>query len=231
MPLHIYVGANWRGCAMDFFERFADAALLQIARQYWEAPAVGPWNWPNEFFAHHVVITNQAGLELRELGLADHGDFYGPHTNRLLVDIYFNTQEDVLAKARAQERPFLLITGNGCKYGKIWRETGDFRNWRIMEDQVRMTIYNFTSNPTNVFLSVEGLSFGNKSLALGDGELHTFVPNRLMEVLMGPVLLQPGSNDIFFLDATWTNGAVPLFISDIRIKTGPLAAEPSQPTQ
>src|SRR5262249_37631426 len=67
-PLDVYLQYHWRDTAINFFGHNPDAAYLEIAKSYWEKPEVGPWQWPRDHFARHVVIRNEAGLRLRGLG-------------------------------------------------------------------------------------------------------------------------------------------------------------------
>ncbi|HEY8239816.1 MAG TPA: hypothetical protein VIH35_00130, partial [Kiritimatiellia bacterium] len=72
-PLEEFLQKQWRGSVTNFFEKYPDAAYLELAKQYWHVPGVGNWEWPRSHFARHVGITNEAGLKLRNIGLANRG--------------------------------------------------------------------------------------------------------------------------------------------------------------
>ena len=188
-PLENFTNVNWRATAMQFFQRFPDAAYLEVARTYWDVASVGPWQESRAFFARHTAIVNRAGLALRELGLASRGDFYWPNTNRVVVDVFYNTREDVMAaRAKAGMSAFVYY-GRGWGYTK----TQDYRDWRVLNERAVLELINLTTEPLQAKLVVRGVSIGGpREVISSAGGQFSFPPNQLAEWVGAPLTLPPG---------------------------------------
>jgi hypothetical protein len=208
-PVDVFVKNRWRDTAKAFFAKYPDAAYLEIAKSYWEVPGVGPWEWPRQFFAHHVVITNEAGMKLRNLGLANRGDYYAPTTNRVVVEIFYNTREDILSKARAGGQTVIGLYGDGWNFTK----TQDFRDWRVLEGDAVIDLYNLTSSPLTVQVTIRALAVnGSKQVRVSNGVLKTFAANQFVEWPIGNRKLAPGLTQLRISDPLWTMGHIPLVV-------------------
>ncbi len=196
-PLSNFTNLHWRTTAMNFFVKYPDAVFMEIQKNHWQTPGIGPWHWPRQYFKQHATIRNEHGIYLREQGLS-YREGGGPYTNRLVIDIFWNTREDVLEKARHAGTPYVLFYGQGWGYDKFWQRTGDFRDWRILT--VRggtFDIYNVREQPlTNVVLSMTGVAMGSHiSLAHGHSTL-LFPQQKYVRQTLKPMRLEPGKNTI-----------------------------------
>jgi 4-amino-4-deoxy-L-arabinose transferase-like glycosyltransferase len=188
-PLDTFRQVRWRETAMDFFQRFPDAAYLEVARTYWDVPEVGPWPESRAFFARQTAVVNRAGVRLRELGLAARGDFYWANTNRLVVDVLYNTREDVMAaRAKAGMSAFVYY-GPGWGYAK----TQDFRDWRVLQERAELQLINLTTNELEAKLVVRGVAIGEpRELLSSAGGQFSFPANQIGEWTGQAMKLPPG---------------------------------------
>ena len=210
-PSDVFMKNHWRDTAKEFFVRNPDAAYLEIAKEYWEVPGVGPWDWPRQFFARHVSITNEAGLKLRALGLANRADFYAANSNRVVVEIFYNTTEDVIGQARNAGRQVLVLYGAGWVHTK----TQDFRDWRIPQGRANLEVYNLTGEPMDANLMIAAASVSVSKQVDVAGQVLTFEGGRLLEKMAGPVTLAPGRSSIVFADRMWDGGRTPLLVAAV----------------
>src|SRR5690606_34258251 len=133
---------------------------------YHDVPSVGPWPWPHEYFANRKVFVNEAGLKLRHMGLAGRGDFYGATTNRVRVELFYNTRDDIIQRKTNEGVTLFAL------YGAGWRDettgpmaifrvkTQDFLNWRVMENAAELEVYNAGNQSASAVIRVSGLSPG-----------------------------------------------------------------------
>ena len=216
-PADVYLKHNWRQTAEQFFEKYPDAAYLEIAKSYWENPDIGPWSWPRQHFKQHVILRNEAGLKLRDLGLLYREDG-GIYTNRLIVEIFYNTPEDVMAKAKVEGRQVIALYGPGWGYIKPGWQNGDFRDWRVLKGRATMDIYNLNTQPRTVTVRITGVAAGGtKHVRIGT-QILDCEADRLMEWNLAPITLQPGLNALVWQDARWDRGAqVPLLVDGFTV--------------
>ncbi|MBN1270399.1 MAG: hypothetical protein JXB04_12480, partial [Kiritimatiellae bacterium] len=220
-PLDVFKQVNWRQTAMDFLKKYPDAAYLEIAKSYAEVPEIGPWPWPREFFAHHVIITDEAGLRLRAWGLALRDDFYTPNTNRLVVEFFYNTPEDILARARAEGRDVLVLYGPGWKYTK----TNDYRDWRVLEDRAELEIHNLTDKTLAARIRLAAVAVGGtKRVDFGTEVVQTFEAHRLTPWEIGTIVLPPGKQVLRINDRLWSLARIPLLVGEVEIQVAGEAA-------
>ena len=69
-------------------------------------------------------------MALRHAMLVPEEGYYYGLTNRLMVEVFYNTMEDVLARARAEGRETLIRFAPDWGYVKLWQQFRDFRDWR-----------------------------------------------------------------------------------------------------
>ncbi len=209
-PVDNYINYRWRDSAINFFKQFPDAAYLEIAKSYFTVPEVGPWPWPRSHFKQHVVITNEAGIRLRDLGLANRSDYYVGNTNRLIVEIFYNTREDVTAAARLQGERVLGLFGPGWGYMKFWQQLQDFRDWRILEGRAQLDLYNLTDEPLSGEVILHGVALDRpKRVQTSFGQGVDFPPLQrtpiaTVPVSLGRLTLHPGLNTIQLSDPVWS---------------------------
>ncbi|MFH0954262.1 MAG: hypothetical protein V1873_08030 [Verrucomicrobiota bacterium] len=215
-PVDVYLKYNWRQTAKDFFARFPDAAYLEIAKEYWKIPTVGPWDWPPKFFRQHVVITNEAGLRLFDMGMLNRGE--GRDKN--MVEIFYNTRDDVLAEAREAGRPSVVLFGPEWGYTKLWREYNDFRDWRVLNSQASLDVYNLSDVPLAGALRIRGVAAGgSKRIVLGTQEEHVFPNGQVAEWRTGPLTLAPGLNKLVLSDPLGARAGVPLLVDAVTVES------------
>jgi 4-amino-4-deoxy-L-arabinose transferase-like glycosyltransferase len=237
-PLETFKQVKWRETAKQFFARFPQAAYLEIAKSYWEVPEVGPWDWPEVFFARKHVFTNEAGLYLRRLHLASRNDFYSANTNRLIVPLFYNTTEDVMERLRGAgvataalygsgwgyTKPFFALNGmEGQRYAEIWRQLNQqgmrnvYMDLRVLEGEAQVYLCNMTSEELTVKLQMAGVAIGGtKKVDAGTSVSQTFEPGKQMVWEMGPILLPPGRTVLRLRDDLWGLAQVPLFVSGMK---------------
>jgi hypothetical protein len=225
-PQEAYIKNRWRETAKDFFARFPDAAYLEVAKSYWQVPEIGPWEWPRQYFARHVAITNEAGLKLRYLGLANRGDFYAANSNRVVVELFYNTPEDVVNKARAAGRKVIGLYGEGWSYTK----TQDYRDWRVLESSASADLYNLTMAPVTAEVVLRAVAIsGSKKIKASNGSEKTFIIDQLVEWNIGRLTLAPGLNKLALADALWSMGKAPLLVDGFDVSVVPAVAEARSP--
>ncbi|MEI8207464.1 MAG: hypothetical protein WCG03_11355, partial [Kiritimatiellales bacterium] len=211
-PLDTFLQINWRKTVEQFFEKYPDAAYLEIAKTYWENPQVGPWDWPRKHFKQHAVIRNEAGIKLREAGLIYREDG-GPYTNRLSVEVFYNTREDYLTMQREQGRALALWYGSGWTYTK----TQDYRDWRVLQRAAVLELNNLTDFPASARLVIQAVAAGGvKRITTDRGDTQTFYSGRMSEWTVENLTLQPGISRIVFRDPA--PSSPPLLVSDIKLE-------------
>ncbi|MEI7435380.1 MAG: hypothetical protein WCL16_01075 [bacterium] len=221
-PMDVFIKYNWRQTAIDFFDRFPDAAYLEFVKSYAGAAGVGPWDWPERFFKRHTVVVDEVGLRLWEIGLVSRND----GRNRTMVQIYYNTREDVVDHARQVGKKYLVLYGPAWGYTKLWQQRpGDFRDWRVMDEDATLDVFNLTGAATNVTLRVRAVAVnGAKHLRASGGQEHTFAAGRIEEWTLGPIALAPGSNTVTLTAATRPDGQrLPLLVEDVTVADGSVA--------
>lgn len=212
-PYDTFLANRWRDSVLQFFEKFPDAAYMEIARNYWDRPASGRWEWPLRHFARSAVITNTAGLKLREYGLANREDYFAATTNRLLVNIFYNTTDDVIAKARSVGKETLVLYGPDWGYAKPWRETQRFDDYRVLRKSSTLRVFNLTDGAMERRLRVLAVGVGGPKLVnLAGGVVREFPQNQLVAAESTPLTLAPGENRIVLRDVGGAGNAA-LFVS------------------
>ncbi|MEI6150308.1 MAG: hypothetical protein WCS01_14505 [bacterium] len=201
-----------------FFHKYPDAAYFEIAKSYYDRPEVGSWDWPEHYFSQRVGITNEAGLKLRRLGLAAREDFYAANSNRMIVTVYYNTREDILKKAREGGQTTVVLYAAGWGYTKLWRQIqGDFRDWRVLEKESTLDVYNLLDAATNRTVVIRAVSLnGGKRVRASTGAEFRFPQGQIIEWRVENVGLKPGRNSLTLSDAGPLNSA--LLLEDVRVE-------------
>lgn len=222
-PYDQFLANHWRDSVQNFFRKYPDAAYMEVARNYWDRPATGRWNWPSQYFAHQTVITNTAALKLREYGLANREDYFAATTNRVLVNIYYNTEADLLAKAKAAGSQSLLLYGPDWGYAKPWRQTQRFDDYRVLQESAALRVFWFGGEETTARLRIRAVAVGGaKIVNIGGTTAREFPANQLVAVEAGPFTLKAGENEIVLRDAGRRDGSrTELFVESADVLPNP----------
>lgn len=234
-PVETYLRNQWRQSAQQFFARHPDAAFVEMARTYYDVPGVGPWDWPRRHFAHEVSIRNEAGVRLRELGLAGRGEYYTVTTNRLIVDIFYNTREDQMRRAQAAGVRVFSWYGKGWWFeksgpmGMFRLQTPDFRDWRVLNDTAELELINVTTSPIVVHVRLRAVAAGgSKTVRVTPTMTKDFPAGQVSEWRFGPLALQPGINILTLHDPLWSLGKSLLLVEGIAVEEAPPGTELSE---
>lgn len=213
-PLKNFLELKWRDTVRQFAGRYPDAAYVELIKCYFYVPTVGGWNWPRQYFARHAGITNEPALRLRRMWLGMTEDYYADNTNRIVCEIFYNTTEDMIGKARAAGQPFLLQYGEGWQYAK----TRDFRDWRVLGRAADIEIFNLAGVPQEARLTVRGAAVdGTKQVRSSTGAQETFPVNQLHEWTLALPPLPPGRSVIQLSDSLGPAARAALLVEDLRL--------------
>lgn len=228
-PVDAFLGNRWRDSAVQFFDKYRDAAYLEMSKQYWDDPRVGPWAWPRQHFSRHVAFTNEPFFKLANLGLtfrgADRWTMAETYTNRVVVDLFYNLPEDTVRRAREAGEKTVVLYGAGWDYAK----TQDMRDWRILRDRAVVNVYNLTAAPLSAEFRVEAVAAGRAKQVRSGKAVRTFGSKKVEVWRMAPAVLQPGRNEVVLDDPWWREGQVPLLVSDLRCAVEAAPAAPALP--
>mgnify|MGYP001102392549 CR=1 FL=1 len=170
-PYENYVRFNWRQATKAQIERNGAQAFIRIARN--QEKLMGPWTWPETWFHHRAVVTNEAGLWLRDTGFAPMEEFYS-ETNRVLTEIFYDTHEEIAERERAAGRDSVHFFGEGWKLFKPWQQ-GDFTDYRVLEGEGVLSIHNLRGEPLRAKAVVVAAAMGgNQVVKIGDQPPLTF---------------------------------------------------------
>lgn len=228
-PLDNYINYRWRDTAISFLTNNPDSAYLEIAKTYWESPKVGDWKWPREYFSRRVVIANEACLKLRDLGLGAREEYYAANTNRTMVELFYNTRDDVLKKAQADGLQFVAFYGNDWSYwknGPGWNQTQspDFRDWRVLQGKASIELYNVSEKSRAARLIVSAVAVqAPKDVEFGNGQKHRFEANHLEQFEID-LVLPPGHFSLTWTDNAWTRAKVPLLVQQMVVVPASLSS-------
>ncbi len=218
-PEDMFKRFNWPATAKAFFENFPDAAYLEYNNSGRNLMGVVS----NVYFAKSVAFTNMAGIKLAKMGVAYRDDFYDAHTNRLITTVFYNTREDIIRHAREQGKSTLVLYGPEWGYVKLWQELKDFRDWRILEKQAALDVYNLTASTNRVTLKMRGMALnGSKRIEVlgeyngGPRPIRDFRHLQLEEWEIKDITLRPGLNKIVFSDSLWSVSKVPLLVDQVK---------------
>jgi hypothetical protein len=216
-PPDVFKQVNWPLHARRFMEKYPDAAYLEYFNSERQIKGLVT-NW---HFARMVSFTNEAAIKLAELGLAHREEFFDPHKNKLIVTIFYNTREDTIANARAAGNQYLVLYGPEWGYVKLWQQLRDFRDWRILEKEASLDIYNLTGLTNRVALNVRGMALNGSKRVVSSGKIHDFRHMQLEEWVLSDITFKPGINKIVLSDSLWSVSKVPALIDQVEIVPSP----------
>ena len=160
---------------------------------------------------------------MARLGLAHREEFFNPQTNLLIVTVFYNTREDTIANARVAGKQYLVLYGPEWGYVKLWQQLQDFRDWRILEQQASLDVYNLTASANHVTLKIRGMTLnGSKRVeVLGESRSkRDFRHLQLEEWALRDITLLPGLNKIVFSDSLWSVSKIPLLVDQVEVIFG-----------
>lgn len=211
-PVDTYRQLNWPATVEQFFEKYPDAAFLELCRGRYEAQ-LGPWTFPQRYFARVAAVTNDAAMVLRRMKVAPDGDFNEASTNRVVVRIFYNTPEDLIAAARKQGRDVLRLYGEGWGYAKPGWQQGRFEDYRTFSQAASIDLYNLKEIPLSGSVEISAAAAQRPKTVSVNGINTVFAPGRIRTWTV-PLTLQPMENKIPFTSPSGD----PLFVLDIRWK-------------
>lgn len=218
-PVDQYRQLNWRQTAKDFFARNPDAGYLEVAKSYWEVPDIGVWTWPRQHFRRHVAFTNEAGLALRRMQLAARGDYYDPYTNRVVVEFFYNTRDDINEMLRADGVTFHVFYDSGWTYiksgpfGFLELQTQQLVDWRMMQERSVLHVVNLTDMTRLVMLRIHGVALnGSKQMSANDRFRKNFTSGGMEVWELGPLEAAPGVTPVSLRDLRGMQSAARLLV-------------------
>ena len=171
-----YVANRWRETTQAAFEQNEAQAFLRLSRNHEER--VGLWKWPEKWFAHRAVVTNEAAVWLRDTGFAPMEEYY-TQTNRVMPEIFYNTRAERAERAAAAGQKSILFFGAGWRLFKPWPQ-GDFANYQLLEHEASVTIYNLTGQAGRFRGEMVAAGAGGPvAVQVNDSEALSFPANRL----------------------------------------------------
>jgi hypothetical protein len=211
-PIQTYKQLNWPATVEQFFEKYPDAAFLELCRGRYEEQ-LGPWTFPQHYFARVASVTNDAAMILRRMKVLPQDDFSAANTNRVVVRIFYNTTDDLVAAARRNGRDVLRLYGEGWGYAKPGWQQGHFEDYRILTKSASIELYNLKELPLGGSLEISAATADNPKTVSVNGVTTVFASGRI-RMWTVPLTLQPGRNAIPVASPTGD----PLFVLDIRWK-------------
>jgi hypothetical protein len=211
-PIDTYRQLNWPATVEQFFEKYPDAAFLELCRGRYE-DQLGPWTFPQRYFAHVASITNDAAMVLRRMKVIPADDFSTANTNRVVVRIFYNTTDDLIAAARGQGRDVLRLYSEGWGYAKPGWQQGRFEDYRTFNQTAAIDLYNLKETPLSGSVEISAVAAQRPKTVSVRGVNTVFASGRVRTWSI-PLTLQPGKNMIPFTSPSGD----PLFVLDIRWK-------------
>ncbi len=211
-PVDTYRQFNWPATVEQFFEKYPDAAFLELCRGRYEKQ-LGSWTFPQHYFARVASVSNDAGMVLRRMKVIPGDDFSAANTNRVVVRIFYNTTEDLIAAARQQGRDVLRLYGAGWGYAKPGWQQGRFEDYRTFNQTASVKLYNLKEIPLSGSVEISAVTAQHPKTVSVNGVNTVFASGRIRAWTI-PQTLQPGENKIPFTSPSGD----PLFVFDIRWK-------------
>lgn len=175
-PYENYVGYNWRKTTQTAFERNGAQAFIRIARNH--EKRAGLWTWPEKWFAHRAVVTNAAGIWLRDTGFAPMEEFYS-ESNRVATEVFYDTHADVAARARTAGQDAVWFFGAGWRLFKPWQQ-GDLSDYRVLEGEGEMEVHNLRDEPVKLAGEIVAAAMGGEQrVRIGESAPLAFPDGRL----------------------------------------------------
>lgn len=209
-PIQTYTGSRWRETAKEFIGRNPLAAYLEINKSYWTR--LGPWTWPHAQFARTQTFADEAAVRLDKLGL-----FYRTRQRAyprewIPVSLFYNTEDDVVARARNAGKRLLCLFGPGWEYTK----TQDYRDWYALKDAATAVLHNLTTAPIAVYLEVVGTAYpAPVTITSPAGANAFFQANQMQTLRLGPIELAPGRHEIRLANLTRSQPPAMLLVQSL----------------
>jgi hypothetical protein len=211
-PIKNYKRFKWPSTVEQFYEKYPEAAFLEVARGRFEKE-LGLWNFPQRYFARTVSLTNEPAMVLRRWKVFPEMDYAAANTNRVVTRIFYNTTDDLLAAARKNGRDVLRLYGEGWGYAKPGWQQGHFEDYRILNQSASIDLYNLKEVALSGSLEISAATAERPKTVSVNGVTTGFASGRIRTWTV-PLTLQPGKNVIPFTSPSGD----PLFVLDIRWK-------------
>lgn len=221
-PLATYRQLNWPATVEQFFEKNPDAAFLELCRGRYEAQ-LGPWTFPQRYFARVASVTNDAAMVLRRMKVIPDSDFSAANTSRVVVRIFYNTPEDLIAAARKQGRDVLRLYDAGWGYAKPGWQQGRFEDYRTFNQSASISLYNLREAPLSGALEISAATADKPKTVSVNGATTGFASGRIRTWSV-PLTLQPGRNTLPFTSPSGDS----LFVLDIRWKSAQIGVRTNE---
>lgn len=213
-PYENYVRGQWREKTKAVFEEGRAQAFIRLTRNH--EKRMGLWTWPEKFFRHRAVVTNEPGLRMVRNGSAPMEDFYD-YPSRLEVEIFYDLRDEVAEKQAARGAKAWVSFGAGWSLLKPW-QMGDWNDYRTLRGgktgmlEVRL----HGEAPERVTMEVTASAVGGVSVCRVGRAQFTFEPG-MTSVQTAEVVLKPGMTEIPFTVLRAAEGAW-LAVESIRIQ-------------
>ncbi len=211
-PIQAYTGSRWRETAKEFIRRNPLAAYLEINKSYW--PRLGPWTWPHTQFARKQTFADEAAVRLDKLGLFYRSRQFAFPREWIPVSLFYNTEEDLVERARAAGERTLCLFGAGWEYTK----TQDYSDWYAVPETATAILHNLTPAPLSVHLEVAGVAYpAAVTLTAYAGSNAVFAANQFQTQRLGPIELAPGRHEIRLGNLTRTQPPARLLVQRLGV--------------
>lgn len=207
-PIENYIRLDWRKTAEAFFERFPDAAFLEVNREKYD-DYLGPWDFPETHFAQTAYLTNEAAMVMRQFHVYPTGSYNADNTNQIVTRIFYNTKEDNLEAARERGDSVFRYYEDGWGYAKPGWQHGRYEDFRVMQGSATFELWNLRSEPVKVNVNVIGVAPQDMVLNI-EGHALSFRQHRI-ESRQFLQILQVGRNS-FVVSSTFKH---PFLVYDI----------------
>ncbi len=217
-----YLGNHFRDRSEAFLSNNPVSGVF-LRHLLWDRPEVGPWTWPERFFARSIVITNEASLALHRLGLNNDTPADDPSGDaECTMTVLYNLPEDVVERARREGKSVVGFFGPGWKYVK----TQDYRDWRVLGESASVDVYNLETNAVSCQLAVRGVAVnGTKNVVLSSGGKTRLDNGVLGEHSLGTLMLSPGHTRLTARDPNWQGRQIPLLVESIECRKADQAGQ------
>lgn len=219
-PLQTYTDSRWRETAKEFFANNPLAAFFE-QKVFWTR--LGPWTWPHTFFARKEVFEDVAAARLDAMGLYYRSRPLDYPRDWIPLTLYYNTEEDLVARARQVGQPLLCLFGPGWQYTK----TQDYRDWYALRESATAVVHNLTDAPAQVFLDIAAVATpGAITLTAYAGTNAVFPANQLQTRRLGPIEIAPGRQEIRLANLTQKRPETVLLVKQVMAQSPQLVVAP-----
>ncbi len=206
-----YLGNKFRERTEGLIMRNPVSALIQT-EILWDHKDVGPWLWPEKFYARSVTITNEAGLKLHKLGLADMSIPGNKQAEKIYQrKILYNLPEDIINKAKEKNVNVFLLKGQDWRYLK----TQDFNDWSVLLKEATIYVFNFMNVATSVSIKITGVAVGpaeGQKIISFNNHIIRLPFNKWLDFESPKIDILPGTNNIVIKDVSTNQRELPLLL-------------------